>query len=200
MRLVFEHPEDHSLLIKVIRPDVIEHRWGAGAAWYKRCRRYGRYISYIREIQEYVAIYSMIGRSLPFAQKITGLVETDLGLGLVMEAVRDESGQLAPSLMMLLLNDQFDSSAQRALDLFLEEIVNSDLLISDLNPGNMVYVKSMSGENRFVLIDGVGVASVVPLKAWFKWLNRHSKAGRVLRLRRGVEKRLAALDRSRAQK
>ncbi|MET0261930.1 MAG: YrbL family protein [Rariglobus sp.] len=198
MRLVFEHPDDRSLLIKVIRPDVIERRWGSGAAWYKRRRRYGRYTSYIREIQEYLAAYARHGKSLSFAQKITGLVETDMGLGLVMEAVRSSSGELAPSLMDLISTGTFDEEARRALDVFLQQLVDSNLLISDMNPGNMVYLNKGSSGGRFVLIDGIGASSAIPFKSWIRWLNRRSKLGRVKRLRLSILKREAAL-RSRRQ-
>lgn len=192
MRLVFEHPEDRSQLVKVIRPDVIEKRWGSGAAWYKRRRRYGRYISYIREIQEYVAAYSSCGHSPPFAQKITGLVETDMGLGLVMEAVRDQTGHLAPSLTDLILRQALDGQARFALRDFLDRVVKSELLIADLNPGNMVYVNDQAG-GRFILIDGIGEASALPLKRWFKALNQWSKRGRAERLWRSIAKREAVV-------
>jgi len=185
MRLVYEHPLDRGLLIKVIRPDVIEERWGAGAAWYKRKRRYGRYISYLREIQEYLAAYARHGRSLPFAQKITGLVETDLGLGLVMEAVRDETGGLAPPLTELLIRDTFDEQE------FFVQMLESDLNVADLNTGNLVYVGSPGKKGRFVLIDGLGVATALPLKSFSSWLNRRSKLGRIARLRRSIVKRQA---------
>jgi hypothetical protein len=189
MRLVFEHPHDRSLLIKVIRPDVIERRWGAGAAWYKRRRRYGRYTSYLRELQEYIAAYAKHGQRLSFAQTITGLVITDMGLGLVVEAVRDEAGELAPSLAGLFLRNAFDKNAQAALEIFLEQIVNSDLLIADLNPGNMVYLNSPDGVGHFVLIDGLGVATILPIKTLLPWFNRRSKLSRVKRLRRYIATR-----------
>ena len=44
-RLVFEHPNDADLLVKVIRPEVIEDRFGKNTKWYKKRRRLGKYIS-----------------------------------------------------------------------------------------------------------------------------------------------------------
>lgn len=188
MRLVFRHPEDPSLLIKVIRPDVIEQRWGSSTPWYKRRRRYGRYISFIRETEEYIAAYASHGGSLPFAQKIIGFAETDLGLGLVMEAVTDKDGNLAPTLAELFINRAFDERAAKALDLFIERIVESDLIVADLNVSNMVYAHDEREGHRFVLIDGLGLATVLPFKLLSRSFNRRSKLGRVKRLRNRMER------------
>ena len=193
MRLVFEHPEDHAMLIKVIRPDVIEKRWGSGAAWYKRRRRYGRYISYIREIQEYVAAYSSAGISLPFAQKITGLVETDMGLGLVMEAVRDAGGDLAPPLSTVILDGRFGAEADRNLTKFSEQLLDSKLIVADLNLGNLVYAHDPDGGYRFVLIDGLGGATVLPFKSLSHRFNRWSKERSIRYLRERIERVKASL-------
>src|SRR5688572_28872606 len=84
MRSVYPHPTDPGLVIKVIRPEVIDQRWGSGQPWYKTRRRFRQYISYMRETVEYVAMYARYGKSLPFAQKVSGFIETDLGLGLVI--------------------------------------------------------------------------------------------------------------------
>ena len=196
MRLFFAHPEDCSLLIKVIRPDVIEKRWGSGAAWYKRRRRYGRYISYVREIQEYVAAYSSAGSSLDFAQKIVGLVETDMGLGLVMEAVRDERGDLAPPLSTLILEGRFDSVADQKLREFSEQLLGSNLIVADLNLGNIVYAHDSDRTNRFVLIDGLGGATVLPFKTLSNRFNRWSKRKAIEKLRSRIERVKLSLRRS----
>lgn len=188
MRLVFEHPRDPDSLIKVIRPDVIERRWGSGAAWYKRRRRYGRYTSYLREIQEYIAAYASHGVSLPFAQRITGLIETDMGLGLVMTAVRDSSGQLAPPLSALLRNNLFDEKAQGALEWFFQELLGCDLIVADLNLGNMVYTDSGPHGHHFVLIDGLGVSTVLPFKLLSRSFNRRSKRRCIQGLRERIQR------------
>jgi hypothetical protein len=187
MRLVYVHPKNPGLLIKVIRPDVIEQRWGRGAAWYKKRRRYGQYISYVREIEEYVATYAKYGGSLPFLQKIVGFEETDLGLGLVMEAVRDANGNLAPTLAHLLYNKGFTVAAQESLEVLIEQLMTHDLNIADLNPGNMVYINDARG-TYFVLIDGLGVSTILPLKLISHRWNRRSKLSRVERLRSKIRR------------
>ena len=184
MRMVYRHPEEPRLLVKVIRPDVIEQRWGSGAPWYKSRRRYRQYISYIRETEEYVAAYAQHGTSLPFAQKIVGFTETDLGLGLVMEAALDREGNLAPALPTLFKRQAFDRKVSEDLEEFLKLVVESDLIVADLNSGNIVYAYDAARDkDHFVIIDGLGVSTILPFKLLSRSFNRHSKLGRVKRLR-----------------
>ncbi len=190
-RLVFEHPEDPALLVKVIRPEVIEARFGSGAAWYKRRRRFGRYLSYIREIQEFVAVWSAENRSPHFLQKVHGLVETDLGLGLVTSAARTEDGSLAPSLSKVMLDGDFNEEAAAKLEEFFSQLLACAVIVSDLNPGNLVYAHSPPHGRHFVLIDGLGNNNIWPMKILSRWVNRRSKLGRIRYLRAKIARRLS---------
>ena len=177
-RLVFEHPNDADLLVKVIRPEVIEDRFGKNTKWYKKRRRFGKYISYIREIQEYLAVREASEHDAPFLQRIVGFSRTDIGLGLVLEAVRWTDGTLAPSLRILIHSGRYDTEAQRALASFLDELLNCPVVISDLNMANIVYTHTTDRGYHFVLIDGVGNNSPLPFKEISKIINRRSKLGR----------------------
>jgi hypothetical protein len=186
-RLVFQHPERADWLVKVIRPDVVESRFGSGAAWYKRRRRFGRYLSYVRESQEYIAVWTRHGSELPFLQKVVGFATTDLGLGLVIGAARDRDGNLAPTLGGLIASKRFDAKARGDLEVFLDRLLGSEVIISDLNVGNMVYAHDESQGDHFVLIDGMGNNTIWPLKAISRRINRRSKLGRFRKLRRKIE-------------
>jgi hypothetical protein len=188
-RLVFEHPENPDWLVKVMRPDKLDERFGSGTPWYKRRRRFGPYLSYVREIQEFVAGWSSHGGSLPFLQKIIGLVETDLGLGLITGAVRGSDGKLAPSLANMLRAGEYDEQAEAALEKFIARLLDCDVIVSDLNPGNLVYAHSEADGHHFVMIDGIGNANIWPLKAMSRRFNRRSKLGRYRKLRGKIELR-----------
>lgn len=190
-RLVFEHPGDPELIVKVIRPDVIDARFGSGAAWYKRRRRFGRYISYVREFQEQVAVRAVEDESPHFLQQVHGLVETDLGLGLVTSAARTQDGRLAPSLSELMHKGGFDHAAAGRLEEFFRQLLDCTVIVSDLNPGNLVYAHSPAHGPHFVLIDGLGNNNIWPLKTLSRRFNRRSKLGRIRYLRTKIARRLA---------
>lgn len=186
MRLVYQHPENETLLIKVIRPEAVEERWGMGRAWYKRRRRYGRFSSYIREIQEYVAAWEAHGRSLHFVQKIVGFAETDMGLGLIVEAARDRSGNYARSLEQFLRAGEYTPEIEAALERVIEELLNSNIVISDPHAGNLVFAYSKEHGDHFVLIDGLGNNNILPFKFISRAINRRSKLRRFRCLRRYI--------------
>ncbi|MBX3740899.1 MAG: hypothetical protein KF712_07910 [Akkermansiaceae bacterium] len=193
LRLVFPYPGDPSRLVKVMRPDKVASRYGdEGGTWFRRNRRHGEYILFVREIREYIAAYASHGRSLPFVQRIRGMVETDLGLGLVLDAARDREGNLAPTLAKVIFNGAFNREAEEALATFLREMLECDVVFADLHERNLVHAAGEDGKLRFVMIDGLGESNLLPLKSWFPSLNRSSKRKRIERLEKRVAGRLAA--------
>lgn len=190
-RFVFGHPDDPDLLVKVIRPEVVDDRFGKNTKWYKKRRRFGKFISYIREIQEHLAVRETRQDDAPFLQRIVGFARTDMGLGLVLEAVKWTDGTLAPSLRELIHTGRYDSTAEKAMETFLDELLNCHVIISDFNMGNIVYARTEERGHHFVLIDGLGNNSLLPLKAISSTFNRRSKLGRFKYLRARIERSLA---------
>lgn len=189
LRLVYEHPDDPSLLVKVMRPEAVADRYGKGQPWYKRRRRFRQYILFAREALEFLATWASHGRTLSIAQRVAGFIETDMGLGLVTDAVRGPDGALAPTLASLIDRKLFDSEAQDALEEFLTELLNCDLVIADLHERNLVYAAGEDGKRRFVMIDGIGASTILPLKAFIPSLNRRNKKAKIRRLRERMELR-----------
>ena len=187
-RYVFEHPDDPDLLVKVIIPEVIDKRFGEKTKWYKKRRRYGKFVSYMREIQEFIAVHESTDTSPHFLQRIIGFCRTDLGLGLIVQAVRTTEGKLAPPLATLIREESFNAAAQQALQTLLDQLLASNVVISDLNLGNMVYTQDDEHGNYFVLIDGLGNNAFLPLKVISSYFNRRSKLGRFEKLRNRIEK------------
>ena len=182
-RYVYPYPGNSDLIIKVMRPEAIDEGREKNQGRYKAFRRYGEYVSYMREIGEYVAAYARKRTSLPFVQRVAGLIETDLGLGLVLEAVRDREGRLAPSLSNLLAQKTYTPEIAAALEIFIRSILESDVIVADLHPGNIVYGYEAEHGHRFVMIDGLGLYTLFPFKAISTTLNRRSKRRHIERLR-----------------
>lgn len=192
VRLVYPFPGNPDLLVKVMRPEVVSGRYGERGTWFRRNRRYGPYILFMREIREYVAACTGHGGNASFVHKITGLVDTDLGLGLVMEAARDAEGNLAPTAAKLIFEGRYDENAAAALEEFLTDILESNVVFADLHERNIVYARGRDGRDRFVMIDGLGSSTFLPFKSWSRTINRRAKRKRIERLRKRIEGRLAA--------
>ncbi len=194
-RNVYRHPDDPSLLVKVIRPSAIEERYGRGAPWYKyKRRRYRHLIAYLREVREHIAVHAIGDRHPPFLQKIVGFVDTDLGLGLVVEAVKARDGSFAPTLADLARQGRVDDAILQKLDVFLNEMIRSPVIVADLNLYNLVYGYTPEGGDHFVLIDGLGHKNIIPLELMSSFINRWSKARKADRLRAQCKARMAAVE------
>jgi hypothetical protein len=191
-RNVYRHPDNPSLLIKVIRPAAIEARFGSGAPWYKfKRRRYRHLIAYLREIREQIAVHALGGEYPPFLQKIVGIVETDLGMGFVVEAVLGRDGNFAPTVAELIRRGQLDRSIRAKLDQFLDALVASPVIVADLNPSNVVLGFTPEQGEHFVLIDGIGFKNIIPLERMSTFANRWGKARKASQFRAAVEARAA---------
>ena len=133
-----------------------------------------------------------------FLQSVVGFVGTDMGLGLVLRAVRGRDGRPAPSLETLICERRFTDAARHDLETFIEHLRNSGVLIADFNAGNIVYGYDDVHGDHFVLIDGLGEKTLIPVKSMSRLLNRYSKWKHFRRLRAEIE-RLSA-DPSRRKK
>jgi hypothetical protein len=177
-----------------MRPDVVEPRQGGRKWWLRWLRRYDPYLVFLREIHEFVAAYAALGRAAPFAQVVHGFAETDLGLGLVVGAVRGPDGALAPTLAQLIARGDFDGTASTALDETLDAVLQSNIVLADLHERNLVYQQGDGGAPRFVIVDGLGTSTLIPVKDWSRLINRSSKSRRIARLRKRIAGRLAAFE------
>lgn len=194
LRLIYEHPADPDFLVKVMRPEAVGGRYGAEGTWWRRMRRHGPYILFVREIREYLAARAQGGGYAVAVQKITGLVDTDMGMGMVVAAARGADGKLAPTAAKLIFQGDYDAKAVVALDEFCRLILDSNVVLADLHERNIVYTRMKDGSDRFVMIDGLGSSTIIPFKAWFPTINRRSKAKRIERLRKRIAGRVAAYE------
>jgi hypothetical protein len=202
-RLVYRHPDAADVLIKVMRPEVLErHKSGP---FLKQMIR-GRPVKlFLREIRELLLLMAL-GESPWFLQAVTGIAETDIGPGLIVEALRGRDGKLAPSLVDVIGRREFDASARQDLDRFVRALSESGVVLCAVSPTNVLYASDDVRGSRFVLIDGFGDRSYLPLKG-LRWVRQRAKArqlawfsGEVERLLREPSSRTVSSKARRAQR
>ena len=192
LRHVFHHPDNPTLLVKVVRADSIERRWGASASWYKRLPRARQYTGFVRELKEYIIAQARNpGRSVPLARMV-GLVDTSLGLGLVSEKVRSPDGAMAPTLAARYEREGgFSDAIERDLALFLDQLLACNVIIGDLHAGNIAYGSDSRGGPRFVLIDGFGEKHALPFTSMSRRLNTHNTRKLYARMRERLQREVS---------
>lgn len=193
-RHVFLHPNDDDLLIKVIRRDAVDKRYGSGRPWYKTTRRYRHFISYLREIREEIAMRAQSETHPASLQRVVGFADTDLGFGLVVEAAKDRDGNLAPTLPELVAAGRYDAKVRADLQACLDELLASPVILADVHGANLVYAWDAARGDHFVLIDGIGCKTLIPFNQMSRLINRYSKRRRIERFWINLDKLIAATD------
>lgn len=148
-RLVYAHPEDRGLLLKV-------HYSRNGK---RISRRHAR-----REKFVYCLFRNRLktDSSPPFARYF-GTAETDLGPADVFEAFYQEnSSQLSPTLQMLCKAGRFDEGILQHLNAFIRKLDDWSVPITDMNAGNFVFCNRY-GKRQFVMVDGFGDYRWLPM-------------------------------------
>jgi hypothetical protein len=175
-REIYEHPALPDVLIKVVKPTkrgARGVRLSQSFGWLKKYRRFGAYMTYRREIEEYLEQARKVEAdesfSLPLA-KIFGLVHTSGGLGLVVEKISTSSAAIAPTLSQILAQGQFGPLHLELIDRFFETCRRNHIVLMDINVGNFV-VTDRSGKTELVCIDGTGEKSCFRLYASSRVLN-----------------------------
>ena len=193
-RVVFEDPRCADRLVKVMRREAIEARWGRGAGWYKRLPRARHYTGYVRELKEYIASRARFpALDAPIARMI-GLVETDLGLGLVLEKVRGDGGALAPTLAERYARERgFSAAMERELARFLEDLLACRVIVGDMHAWNIVFGSDSRGGPRFVMVDGFGAKHAIPFTSMSRHFNAHNTRKLFRRMREQLRE-LVPLD------
>jgi hypothetical protein len=169
-RFIFQHPADPGLLIKVWQPDVVKERWGGEQLWYKPVRRYRQYVSFQREMSEYLALAVRFPGGVPVLQKLSGIVDTDYGIGVVVEKLTGRDGGLAPTLGALARRDGVTPQLLEKVIAFRDELLRCGVIVGKLHDKNLV-LTMRDGEERFVMVDGYGEKAAIPIHTWSPWIN-----------------------------
>lgn len=183
VRDVFERPGHPAQLLKVFQAwkqrDVLAPRGVKG--FLGRVRPLGPYLGLLREYRSYLrAAYraEREGRPVPVAE-IGAVIRTDRGLAQVVEKVTDGGGGLAPNIKKIAQRKMLDATKLDRLNLFVRDVYALEVNVPDLTVQNVVW--DALGM-RFVLIDGLGDKTLLPLREWIPALNKRQIDARFSRI------------------
>jgi hypothetical protein len=163
-RDVYQHPSDNGLLIKVIRQVYVE-RHAMRAKWYDAWLGVGHYKSLLREIEKYLVLRRRGQHELPFIQRFVGLVETDVGLGMVVETVRGRDGGLAPTLTEIVRTRGLDADLIARIDALRDDVIRHHVVFGDISAANIVEAASAGHGHRLVIVDGLNDRLWLPVNS-----------------------------------
>lgn len=184
-RLVFRHPHIPFVAVKVIRPEHSDLK-RESAGLFRRHSRQQHYTVFLRELGEYLALRARAphgGLPLPM---IMGLVETDMGLGLVTELLEMASGKMAPTLRQLLSAGADPAALQAPLKDFEQALLAYEVVVNDVSLDNIMATGAHQA-SRLVLVDGFGDKNLIPLRSLSRRANAFNTRRRFLRLQREIQ-------------
>ena len=192
-RHIFQHPHSPSLLVKVMdmRARAIYLEARPFKRWYKQYQRESAYRVYLNEISEYVTTTTRPSGvwQVPMA-RIVGVAQTSLGLGLVVEKITDEAGNMAPTVTDLAMKGLLDDALKAQLDAFFDDLADAHVVVHDMSTSNIAVGLNADGKKGLYLIDGFGVLPLIPLYAWSKRLNRRRLQRKYAELRESLARRM----------
>lgn len=173
-RNVYACPGQPELLIKVTRPRKRPNR-----SFTKRLIRRllpdSMFRNALKEIECELKAALKIGADiaqLPLARSF-GVVQTDVGPGVVVERIQRDDGQLADHLAALCERGGLHKDALNDLNSFVQKLYQLQIVGRDIHETNIVYGRR--GPTRmFFLIDGYGERNLVPLRTLSRRLNDRS--------------------------
>ena len=179
-RKVYQHPERPDLLIKVLRPE----RLAAGTnrdKWLRRLarplsrthRRFGPYREWFLEHEEYIAILNRTRRIPDFVAGYHGFVETDRGLGMIVERITAPNGAVAPTLRNVLGAQGEGACLAPLVDALFDRVGAARAVLKDVTTRNIVLgVHPHDGSLRLVVVDGLSDPTVLRVKTWSQAAHR----------------------------
>jgi hypothetical protein len=185
-RNVYQHPLDDNLLVKVVKPTIIE-RYAQRATWYNPWRRNGHYRSLSREIEEYLALRRRGQHTLPFIQHFVGVVDTAFGFGMVVRKVRGRDGGLAPTVTALVEQNGLTGQMRTWVADLLADVMHNHIVFGDISGNNIVHADDDEHGNRLVIVDGLSDRLWLPVNSWSPTVNRVYCERRFARAMRELE-------------
>ncbi len=183
-KIIYFHPKDNNKLIKVINPDYIKFMKDNRSLTY-RLRRLTHYWFFSNMIIEHIASREENIEKKHYLQQIIGFEDTDMGLGVVVEAIKNKDGSLGHTLGDIIKDKRFNDVHQKALDDFISWMQVTHIIIRDLWLDNLVWHEQ---GQYFVLVDGIGGRYLPTLRSYWRQYNLRGNRKRGEKLRQRVKR------------
>jgi hypothetical protein len=124
----------------------------------------------VRENKEFVNLClngAIPTNKLPIA-RLYGFAESDKGTVQIVEKISIDGHRIGPTLDAIFSKCDFGAHDLAMLNRFALDLLNSRLATNDVSPSNIVLGRGSDGEQRFVLVDGIGDIQVIPILTFFQ--------------------------------
>jgi hypothetical protein len=113
-------------------------------------------------MSEYLSLAVKFSDGVAVLQKLSGIVDTDYGIGVVVEKLVGRDGGLAPNLATLGRTEGVTPCILEKIDQFQKELLHFGVIVGKLHDKNLV-LAVRGDEERFVMVDGYGEKAAIPI-------------------------------------
>ena len=191
-RNCYIHPEDANKVIKIIPPDKSPEVLHSQKIWIRRLFHSPRSLDANRtERKKFEQLQQKLGNlkeKIPHLVEYFGKAETDLGEGLVFEAIRNFDGEVAESISDASKTGGYDKAELlKALDC-MSQSNNDATIYNDVGRNNIVVqiLKSDyegSPKYKFYVVDGIQCRALIPITEYSEPYARARKAKKIGRIK-----------------
>jgi hypothetical protein len=182
-RYCFQHPQHADRCVKVLRPD----RTGSARRQLRRDVKRWLPARFLDDQRKEIVAYRHLQREASeqlwrFVPRYHGTVETDMGIGIVTQLLRNADGSW-PANLRSLLAGEVSAALIEGIDEFLDAVARLRILTRDLLAHNIIAVLEADGRYRVMVVDGLGNAEWIPLASWFDQFAVRKTARKIARFR-----------------
>lgn len=185
-RICFVHPSDATRCIKTFGVNGDPQKRRQEAVWYKKLRPLYYFDDNRREWVSFRTLMKHDDEIWSYFPRCYGLEETNRGLGIVTDLIRDNDGQISTMLADYATENGKSLELLAALEEFYGVLRHHTIITRDILDHNLV-VQRRSDGLRIVMIDGFGSSEIFPLSSWLPLLGKKKVERKIERFKSRYE-------------
>ncbi|MDQ8209173.1 YrbL family protein [Coraliomargarita sp. SDUM461003] len=162
-RAVYVHPHSKGRCVKVHHahtPSALKRNL---LPWYRRFRRSYHFDENLAELRQINKIQDRAGVTCLCLPSVEGIVETDLGPGLIVELITDANGRISRTAGEHVKLFGYTTEVESTLHNLRNSMIQHNIQIKDPGTRNIVFQKREDQTLRAVIIDGLGTPTILPI-------------------------------------
>ena len=194
-RNCYFHPEDENKVIKIIPPDKSPEVLHSQKFWIRRLFHTPESLDANRtEREKFERLRRKLGNlkeKIPYLVEFFGKAETDLGEGLVFEAIRNFDGTVSKSLTDACESGGYDQAKLLKALQSMTDTRGDATIYNDVGKDNVVVQVLKSDceddpEYKFWVVDGIQCRALIPITEYSESYARIRKAKKIRQMRQFI--------------
>ena len=190
----YVHPHNPDLIVKIIPPDRSIQALHAKKLLLRRMLQTPESMDANRgEREKYEQLnrrFDNLREAIPYLVEYHGQVQTDLGEGLVFQAIKNYDGAMSETILSAAQTGGYiKANLLRALE-FLTSNRGDSTIYNDVGNNNLVIqvLDSQHSEYKLWVIDGINCRALIPITEHLSVYARVRKAKKIWKVRRFIQK------------